>query len=574
MGSYDLALIHVPSVYDFRERVFAPGPISEVVPSLYVFDMIPYGFLTLLTYLERRGFRVGIFNLAAKMLLDRSFNVPVFLKKLEADVYGIDLHWLVQAHGALEIARMVKELHPNSLVMLGGISASYYWQEIMSSWPTVDAVVRGDTAELPMAKLLKMLETGEKALKGVENLVWRDQRRVRQNSFSYFPTEMDKFEVDHRLFFKHLLRTRDLGLIAPFASFLESPIASVLTVKGCCFECETCGGSRSAYKRFMGREVLTLKSSRAIASEMASIAELARIPIFILGDIMIGGMKRAKQIIRELRKLDLENDLMFEFFNPVGRELLTELRSLGDNLYLQISPESPLEDLRNAFGRSYTNEQLERMVRNAIRLGFKRLDLYFMTGLPKQTPGNAALVSDYLEHLYGKFDLKGGLDAFTAPLAPFLDPGSNAFERPSDFGYSLLFSTLKDHRKALLEPHWRFTLNYETVWMTREEITSASRSAALSLGEVKARLGITDQERVEIIRNRVSFDAEAEKIAESVRAKGAGVGALERLRTELQELVGKKELELKRELYPSHRLIGSLRLKGLMRALLKIYLGI
>jgi len=307
---------------------------------------------------------------------------------------------------------------------------------------------------------------------------------------------------------------------------------------------------------------------------MASIAELARIPIFILGDIMIGGMKRAKQIIRELRKLDLENDLMFEFFNPVGRQLLTDLRSLGDNVYLQISPESPLEDVRNAFGRSYTNEQLERMVRNALRLGFKRLDLYFMTGLPKQTPENAALVSDYLEHLYGKFDLKGGLDAFTAPLAPFLDPGSKAFERPSDFGYSLMFSTLKDHRKALLEPHWRFTLNYETMWMTREEITSASRSAALSLAEVKAKLGITDQERVEIIRNRVTFDAKAEKIAESVRAKGAGVGALERLRTELQELVGKKELELKRELYPSHRFIGSLRLKGLMRALLKIYLGI
>ena len=574
MGSYDLALIHAPSVYDFRKRFFAPGPISEVVPSLYVFDMIPYGFLTLLTYLERRGFRVGAFNLAAKMLLDRSFDVPAFLKKLKADVYGIGLHWLTQAHGALEIARMVKELHPNSLVMLGGISASYYWQEIMSSWPTVDAVVRGDTAELPMAKLLEKLDRGEKALKGVKNLVWRDQSRVRENPFSYFPTEMDEFEVDHRLFVKHVLRTRDLGLIVPFASFLESPIASVLTVKGCKFECATCGGSRSAYKRFMGRESLALKSSRAIASEAASIAELARIPIFILGDMRIGGMKRAERIIRELSKSDLENDLMFEFFYPVGRRLLNELRSLGDNVYLQISPESPLEDLRNAFGRLYTNEQLERMVRNALGLGFKRLDLYFMTGLPKQTPKKAALVSDYLEHLYGKFDLKDGLDAFTAPLAPFLDPGSNAFKRPEVFGYSLMFSTIEDHRKALLEPHWRFTLNYETRWMTREEITSASRCAALRLAEAKAKLGITDQEKLEIIRNRVSFDAEAEKIAESVRAKGASVGELERLSTELQELVGKKELELKRELYPSHRLIGSLRLTGLMRALLKIYLGI
>ncbi|MEM2219666.1 MAG: TIGR04190 family B12-binding domain/radical SAM domain protein, partial [Candidatus Korarchaeum sp.] len=64
----DLALIHPPSVYDFRRAFSYAYMISEVIPSSYVFDMIPYGFLTIATYLERHGFDVAVFNLAAKML--------------------------------------------------------------------------------------------------------------------------------------------------------------------------------------------------------------------------------------------------------------------------------------------------------------------------------------------------------------------------------------------------------------------------------------------------------------------------------------------------------------------------
>ncbi|RLG48683.1 MAG: TIGR04190 family B12-binding domain/radical SAM domain protein, partial [Thermoproteota archaeon] len=154
----DLALIHPPSVFDFRREVTFPGPISEVVPSAYVFDMYPYGFLTLASWLESRGFRVGLFNLAAKMLLDREFDPVDLLSRVEADVFGIDLHWMVHAHGALEVARIVKELHPDSLVVLGGLSATYYWREVMEGHPYVDAVLRGDSTEPLMEALLERVE--------------------------------------------------------------------------------------------------------------------------------------------------------------------------------------------------------------------------------------------------------------------------------------------------------------------------------------------------------------------------------------------------------------------------------
>ncbi|HIE22613.1 MAG TPA: TIGR04190 family B12-binding domain/radical SAM domain protein, partial [Candidatus Korarchaeota archaeon] len=464
MPSCDIALIHAPSVYDFRERTVFPGPISEVVPSLYIFDMYPAGFLTLASFLEEKGFRVTIFNLASKMLLDKNFDVPLFLEKLEASVYGIDLHWLVHAHGAIEVAKMIKQLHPDSSVVLGGISSSYYWKEIMRSYPFVDFIIRGDSTEHPFSYLAEKIEKRNKDFSSIPNLVWRENGRIRANQITYVPDSLDYVSPSYDFVIKQILRTRDLALSTPFASFLKNPITAVLTAKGCVFNCIGCGGSKSFYSNFLCRKRLALKSPERIGREIQSIAEKLRAPIFILVDIRLGGRERAENIIKEIKSIDVGNDLMFEFFFPVERSLLKLIARLGDNVYIQISPETQKEKARYAYGRAYKNKSLEKMINNSINLGIRRIDLYFMTGLPYQEVNDAIGVSDYFEYLLKDHNAVGRLEAFTAPLAPFIDPGSLAFESPEKFGYRIFYRTLSDHRDALLEPHWKYILNYRTRW--------------------------------------------------------------------------------------------------------------
>jgi hypothetical protein len=41
---------------------------------------------------------------------------------------------------------------------------------------------------------------------------------------------------------------------------------------------------------------------------------------------------------------------------------------------------------------------------------------------------------------------------FISPLAPFVDPGSRAFEEPEKHGYKLFARTLEEHRRQLLAP--------------------------------------------------------------------------------------------------------------------------
>ena len=109
MTDVDLFLLHAPSVYDFRELPAIYGPISDVVPSTPVFKMYPLGFVSMVGYLELNGYKARIVNLAVKMLKNPKFDVETFIKKLDAKVFGFDLHWLIHAAGSLDLAEIVNE---------------------------------------------------------------------------------------------------------------------------------------------------------------------------------------------------------------------------------------------------------------------------------------------------------------------------------------------------------------------------------------------------------------------------------------------------------------------------------
>ncbi|MGZ8854051.1 MAG: hypothetical protein ACXW2X_11720, partial [Thermoanaerobaculia bacterium] len=72
---------------------------------------------------------------------------------------------------------------------------------------------------------------------------------------------------------------------------------------------------------------------------------------------------------------------------------------------------------------------------------------------------------------------------------PFLDPGSEGFEHPERLGYRLFARTLEEHRALLEQRHWSLMLNYETEWMTREEIARATHDASTRLDALKRKYG-------------------------------------------------------------------------------------
>ncbi|NLE75806.1 MAG: hypothetical protein GX605_03515, partial [Chloroflexi bacterium] len=192
------------------------------------------------------------------------------------------------------------------------------------------------------------------------------------------------------------------------------------------------------------------------------------------------------------------------------------------NFTLEISPESHDERVRAAFGRPYSNQALEDTLRYALDAGAQRLDVYFMIGLPLQTFDTVMGTIDYCEHLLESLTRPDDrrLFPFISPLAPFLDPGSDVFEDPERFGYRLFCRTAEEHRRALIQPSWKYVLNYETEWMDRGQIVAATYEAGLRLNRLKARYGLVEAHQAEITEARIHTAVRLARQIDEIMALG------------------------------------------------------
>jgi len=483
----DLVLLHAPSVYDFRQKTILYGPVSDLIPPSPVFEMYPIGFTSIAEYLERAGYRVRIVNLAVRMLKDNNFNAEKMIKHLRAPVFGIDLHWMVHCHGAIEMARLVKKYHPEAKVVFGGFSSSYFYKELIE-YPEIDYVIRGDSTEEPFRQLIDCIIKGKEP-EAVPNLVRRNsQGKIQENPFSYIPSDLSNVMVNHYDgIIRSVIRHRDLASYLPFKDWLRYPITAVLTCRGCTHNCIICGGSAAAFQHIHHRGKTVFRSPELVAKNIKQIERFSRGPIFLLGDLCQPGDDYAYEILHLLQKAKVKNQLILELFSPVSRDLLHQMSLASPNFCLEISPESHDPEIRKVLGRRYSNEALEQTLSDALDAGCGRLDVFFMIGLPQQTPQSVMDTIDYCGYLLEKFRGDKRLSLFIAPISPFLDPGSLAFEQPEHYGYRVLFRTLEEHRQALLSPSWKYSLNYETEWMTRHQIAETAYEAILRLNRLKVK---------------------------------------------------------------------------------------
>jgi B12-binding domain/radical SAM domain protein len=486
----DLILLHAPSVYDFRKKTILYGPVSDLIPPSSIFEMYPIGLTSIAEYLERYGYQVRIVNLAVRMLRNRKFDAEAFIKRLQAPVFGIDLHWMLHCHGAIEVARIVKKWHPESKVIFGGFSSSYFYKELIE-YPEIDYVLRGDSTEEPFKQLMNCLKNNKKP-ESVPNLVWKDGRgRIHENPFSYVPTDINDIMVDHfGSVIRSVLKFRDFVSYMPVKNWASYPITAVLTCRGCKENCVICGGSAATFRKCYNRTIPAFRSPETVIRDIKQIARFSNGPIFILGDLNQAGEDYAFEVLELLRRNPVKNQFILELFHPASKEFLRRMSLACPGFCLEISPESHDPAIRKIMGRPYSDEDLEKTLSDALEVGCRRLDVFYMIGLSRQTPQSVIDTTNYCEHLFQRFHRDKRLSLFISPLAPFLDPGSLAFEHPERFGYHVLFRKLEDYRQALISPSWKYSMNYETDWLTRQQIVDSSYNAILRLNQLRVKYDI------------------------------------------------------------------------------------
>jgi B12-binding domain/radical SAM domain protein len=499
-ASADLVLLHAPSVYDFRTLPILFGPISDLVPSTPIFEMYPVGFSSISEHLERNGIRVRIINLAFRMLEDKDFDAERLIAKLHPRMFGIDLHWLPHAHGSVEVAALCKKHHPEIPVVFGGYSASYFHEELIR-YSQVDFVIRGDSAEEPLRRLMAALEE-KRSFEEIPNLTWKDEKEiVRVNPLTHVLPGLDEYSNNYPNLFRSVVRYLDLKSLIPIHDWWEYPITAVMTVRGCTHNCVFCGGSHFGLSRFYGRDRCAYRSPEKVADDILAISNYTNAPIFVVGDLRQGGEDYARRLLSRVRPARPKNQVVLELFTPAPESYFQMVAEAFPNFNFETSPESHDEKVRRATGKFYSNEEMERSIRFAFQHGCSKFDVFFMIGLPQQTPASVQETMDYCEHLLKAFDRR--LNPFISPLAPFLDPGSIAYEKADEMGYRVFCKTLEDYRRALLAPSWKHTLSYETRWMTRDDIVQSSYEAGLRLNRLKEKYGLLDKPTAERTEQRI-----------------------------------------------------------------------
>ncbi|MEM2924582.1 MAG: radical SAM protein [Methanocellales archaeon] len=464
---FDVLFLHPPAIYDFRKKVLFPGGVARTVPfSTSQFLIIPIGLLSMAEYIERHGFKAKIYNIGEMMLADKYFEVGNFLKKKEAEIFAIDLHWCVHIQGALELAKLCKQLRPSSKVLLGGLTASCFHSEIIEKFKFIDYVIRGEGEE-PLIKLLN-----EKNLEKVPNLTYRSREgRVKINPMEKPCETLDGFDF-----------TR-LDLVEPRNLLIDRSLGGITKkwwcipfCRGCIYNCVGCGASAYSYLKMFNRQRPAFRSPEKIAEDIEKLKQHGINLISIFQDPRMGGARYVEKLVSIFKREKIDLDGMdMELFSPASEEYLKSLSSIGVPLALTISPESGVESVRSAHGRKYSNSEILRTAELCQKYNID-LGIFFMLALGEETQDSLRQTWDFWEKFYQmnfNSHLKGKCISMVKPEFGFmllLDPGSLAFDFPEEYGYRLFFKNAEDYFKAMSMPSWHLWLSYETKYLSRKEI--------------------------------------------------------------------------------------------------------
>jgi B12-binding domain/radical SAM domain protein len=460
--SYDAILIHPPSIHDFRERPIFPGPVAYTVGgSTTQFVMPSIGILSIAEYLSRNGFQAMVDNLGERMITIKDFDVEEYLSSLSARVYAIGLHWCVHSQGAIEIAKLCKRLHPEAMVVLGGLTATVFSEEIIRKYDFVDAVIRGE-AEKPFASLMKALEQGHD-LDEVPNLTSRDGTGGLRSTPIMPPTgDLDEYDF-----------TR-LDLLEPKQSLLvpgQLPSWIVPVCRGCLYNCVSCGGSAYSYRTYLGREKPAFRSPEKIVEDLHKLSQQGIQLVFLCQDPRMGGEAYWRKLLMTLQQEKIQQkQLTMELFAPADEEYIQELSKIDTHIVLTISPESGVDRIRGAHGRKYTNHQLYKTMEYCKQYGIA-LGSFSMSALANDTPETIQETWKSWEEICSMNVIDHApVDYAFGPML-LLDPGSLAFDRPSSYGYRLIFKNLEDYIQGMSLPSWHQWISYETKSLDRDLIT-------------------------------------------------------------------------------------------------------
>jgi radical SAM superfamily enzyme YgiQ (UPF0313 family) len=405
---------------------------------------MPMGTIALAALLNEHGVSAKLINLPFALFRKPSFSIADLIIKKRVKLVCLPLFWHYQADAVLALAADLKKRLPGLKIVVGGMTASIFSEEVMRLCPAIDFLIRGD-AEEPLLKLAPLaLSGGTGGLQAVPNLLWRKDGRVIRNPHTYTATarildSLDYSKLDLIINWRDCCR--DITSLEPGAEpGKAAPLAYYSPGRGCPSDCAACGGGRNAQWLTNRRKGCVVKSERAALEDLRGFAGRGiKLIQFFYGpalreDYLLG-------LFALVRRHKLRFSVILDCCVLPSQRLLDAFhRTFGPDSRVLIWPESGAERLRRKNRKPFfSNEDLLRAMEFARSRGI-RTNLVFTTGLASETKKDLLVTAGFIRTLKARFD--ANIRVATRPIAPaspmYLHPARfSVRSRAKSFSYYL-----------------------------------------------------------------------------------------------------------------------------------------
>jgi magnesium-protoporphyrin IX monomethyl ester (oxidative) cyclase len=313
----------------------------------------PLGLAFIGCELEKKRFSVKILDME---IMPLDFDLFAYIKNLAPKIVGIS----GTSHSRFEsfkIANITKQVSSEIFTVYGGCHATFTAEDTLLHIKDIDYIVHGE-GEITFPELVNFLISRQGNIENIKGISFRKDGNVVRNAPRERITDLDSLSYS-----RHLLEMEKYDIKM---SFSDLPATTIMTARGCPYNCSFCSASTMFGKTY------TRRSAKKIVEEIRYYIKRYKIKgVRFFDSTLTLNSEHIVSLVNELKAENLNFSWSCEIrVNTVDRPLLEAMREAGC-YYVDFGVESLSENVLQKIGKQITLQQVVGMLKWCRELDIK-----------------------------------------------------------------------------------------------------------------------------------------------------------------------------------------------------------
>ena len=307
------------------------------------------------------------------------------LRRIQPDIVGLTNLFRENTNETIKAAELIREVLPDTVIVVGGPNASALPEYILDESPAVDIIGLGDGERL-MHKIVEWVQ-GKRSLSTIESIMYRDHEKNVRTPKGELLIDLDELgHIDYNLLKLERYFTYERnGIMARNKLSYDGAERSVslVTSRGCPYKCSFCSIHIHAGRKYRRYSVEHVLDHLEDLTKNYGIRH-----VHFEDDNLTLDRKRFMELMNGIidRKLKFTWDTPNgTFANALDEEMMVLIKKTGCT-YLIVAPESGDQwVIDNVIGKQpLTLENVTRIFKVAKKIGVD-MQAFYIIGFPRET---------------------------------------------------------------------------------------------------------------------------------------------------------------------------------------------